>query len=357
MKRSKVEADAEQWVAGNAKPPPPTHDVRLLLREIQSLKEKLLRGKGLEDVIVAAVKEAHGEPSPVPRPPKVQVGKGGEETAVLHVSDTQIGKRTATFDHVVAAERLMQLAKKSVEITDMRRSAAKIEEIRVYLGGDMVEHENLFGSQPHHISIPLIDQATNHGPAMIEGMLRCLLDHFKRVHVVGVVGNHGRSGPAKGTQAEVTNWDRVLYRVLRDRMGEKPGRLTFNIPDTWYAVDRVYDWGSLIVHGDQIRGGFGGFPWYGTAKRAWGWIDSIPQAWDYLWFGHFHTWASAVLNYRTFLANGTLESDNTYAQEQLSAAGWPCQRLAFFNARHGLIADHQVFLGERVPSLRRGGVR
>lgn len=331
-------------------------DVKLLLRENQALKAKLLKGQGLEDAIVAAVQAVLEDPAPIPESPEIRSGHGGEETAVLHVSDTQIGKRTSSFDHVVAAARLMDLGRKTVEITTMRRSAAKIESVHVLLGGDMVEHESLFGSQPHHISIPLIDQATNHGPAMIEAMLRLLLEHFAKVHVVGVVGNHGRSGPAKGPQAEVTNWDRVLYRVLKSRMGESE-RLSWDIPDTWYAVDRIYDWGNLVVHGDQIRGGFAGFPWYGTAKRAWGWIDSIPRAWDYLWFGHFHTYASAVLNYRTFLANGTLESDNTYAQEQLSAAGWPCQRLAFFNARHGLIADHQVFLGDRKPALKRGGRR
>jgi len=44
------------------------------------------------------------------------------------------------------------------------------------------------------------------------------------------------------------------------------------------------------------------------------------------------------------LANGTTESDNEYAAADLSAAGEPCQRLAFFDEEHGLVADHQVFL-------------
>jgi hypothetical protein len=60
-----------------------------------------------------------------------------------------------------------------------------------------------------------------------------------------------------------------------------------------------------------------------------------------------------VLNHRILLANGTTESDNDYAQEQLAACGHPCQRLAFFNAKHGLIADHQVFLAERLPQRKR----
>lgn len=137
---------------------------------------------------------------------------------------------------------------------------------------------------------------------------------------------------------------------------ELKDRLTFKHADDWYVVDRIFDWGNLQLHGDQIRGGFAGFPWYGTAKKAWGWIDSIAEPWDYLWFGHFHTYASAVLNHRIFLANGTTESSNVYAQEQLAASGFPCQRLSFFDAKHGLISDNQVFLTddlERLPQRLR----
>ena len=109
-------------------------------------------------------------------------------------------------------------------------------------------------------------------------------------------------------------------------------------------VHDIEGWGVLCVHGDQIRGGFAGFPYYGTAKKAWGWIDAIPKPWTYLAFGHFHNFAMGTLNKRTFLANGTVESDNVYAQEQLAAMGSPCQRLSFFNRKYGLVADHQIWL-------------
>ena len=56
----------------------------------------------------------------------------------------------------------------------------------------------------------------------------------------------------------------------------------------------------------------------------------------------------------TFLANGTTESDNEYALEQLAAAGWPVQRLAFFSAHHGLISDNPVWLtSERRSQAQR----
>ena len=100
----------------------------------------------------------------------------------------------------------------------------------------------------------------------------------------------------------------------------------------------------LIVHGDQIRGGFAGFPWYGAARKAQGWIDAIPEQWETLYFGHFHTYTGGTLNRRRWYCNGTTESDNEYAQEQLAACGMPVQRMQFWNREHGMVADRPVYL-------------
>ena len=124
--------------------------------------------------------------------------------------------------------------------------------------------------------------------------------------------------------------------------------------ETFWVVDRLWDWGNLVVHGDQVRGGFAGLPWYGVSKKMAGWTDSIPEPWETLLFGHFHTPAQAVINHKMFLANGTTESGNEFAQEQLAAAGCPAQRLAFWNEKHGLIADHIVWLDDRTPQRQRG---
>lgn len=355
-------SSTDKWVEKQkeGKLPP---DVTLLLRENQSLKDKLLKGKGTEAAIVAAVKEVFERPAEIvlPRPPKA-MGKGPEETAFLHISDLQMGKRTNTYDHVVAAKRIQLLAQKTVEITQMRRSAATIKELVLVLGGDINEGENLFGSQPHHISICLIDQATKQSPECLLSAVLYLLGYFQKIKIFCVPGNHGRNGRiGEPGMNEKTNWDRVTYRVLETMLlgsDENPHsdirkRIDMHVSDTFWNVARIYDWGVLNVHGNQVQGGFAGFPWYGAAKKVWGWIDSIPEAFDYITIGHFHTFAKVVLNHRILLANGTVESDNEYAQEQLAACGHPCQRLAFFNAKHGLIADHQVFLADREPQRKR----
>ena len=200
---------------------------------------------------------------------------------------------------------------------------------------------------------------------MLSRVLLRLLENFRYVEVYCVIGNHGRATPKHIGSHPRTNWDRVCYQNIKTMLlgteanprNELKSRLNIDVSDKFYSIVRVYDYGILLVHGDQIKGGFAGFPLYGTAKKVWGWIDAIPEKWDYLMFGHFHNATSGVLNLREFHCNGTTESSNVFAQEQLAAAGYPCQRLCFLNAEHGIISNSLIYLtepGERLPALKRG---
>lgn len=357
-------------------------DVRLLQREIKGLKRKLEEGRGKESLIRDCI-ALHYERDPkltLPPAPR-NSGKGTVQVAIAHISDTQLGKQTIDYDPVIGAQRLHRYAQRVVEITEVKRSGSKIEDLRLYLGGDMVEGEvGNYPSQPYDVTSSVIRQAMREGPDIFEGMVYYLLRYFTKIHIVGVPGNHGRGASLKATRNLETNWDRVFYWVLRDRIigsdvkaesrctcgskkkyknccgKEMRRRVTFDIPEgnNFWVLDRVWGWGNLIVHGDQIRG-WSGIPYYGVSKKIAGWADCMPQDWDNLLFGHFHTFASGTQNYRRWFCNGTTESSNNYALEQLAAAGEPCQRLLFMTEKNGVISDHQIFLedSERLPIMKR----
>jgi hypothetical protein len=343
-----------------------SYSIRLLKKTVKDLKRKIEGLASGDKLITEAVEQAYEDPPDlyIPKSKKDTRKRKNEEIAVLHLSDLHIGKLTSSYDTAMAEERLMLLAKKVNHITEVRRSSSKIDELRIYLGGDMIEGEDIFATQAHLIDQSLFDQAVKNGPAIIAKCILALSEAFPRIHICTVPGNHGRNGPKGSRSHPRTNWDNVCYEVLKiyllgsnGNRKETKNRITMEISEEFYIVDRVYEWGNLMVHGHEIRGGFAGLPWYGVAKKAWGWIDSIPVPWDYLWFGHFHTYASATLNHRIFLANGTIESDNEFAQQNMSAAGFPCQRLCFFDEKNGLISDNQVYLTsseDRVPSRIRG---
>lgn len=372
--------EADEWAEEQKdSPEEDAPEVMLLQREIKSLKRKLRHGEGAENLIQRCVAHHYQRPPELilPKKPK-SVGKGTEQIAIAHLSDTQMGKRTASYDSVVGAERCHLFARKIVEITKVKQAGSTIKELRLYLGGDMVEGEyGNYPSQPYDIDSPVIEQAMRTCPDIFEGMIYYFLRFFEKVKVVGVPGNHGRGASRHQTRHNKTNWDRVCYLVLRDRIlgsevkakekcecgsnkwwknccgKEMRKRVTFDIADEFWCLDRVWDWGNLIVHGDQIRG-WAGIPYYGVQKKTHGWADAMPNDWDNLLFGHFHTYAAGTINYRRWFCNGTTESANAYALEELAAAGPPSQRLLFMTEEHGIISDHQIFLEEnRAPIMQR----
>ena len=357
-KTASVKTSDDAWVKKNmmAAGDPETADVALLKDEIRRLQRRDTQQQGIRTLIREAVHETWRRPPTLvmPKEPK-STGKGNEEVAVLHISDVQWGKVTEDYNSLVAAKRLMDLATRTVEVTEVRRTAAKIDTIHVYLGGDMVEGETIFSKQVWEIDSPVLTQ-TKACASTVASIGLYLLKHFKRVKFCTVPGNHGRSAPRSTQASSASNWDNASYDFAKTMLlgtDDYPhkdirARCEFDVSETWYYLDRVLGWGNLMVHGDQISGGFAGYPFYGVGRKALGWIDTIPATWTYLWLGHFHTYGRLVINKREWLANGSPESKNQFAAQNLAACGDPVQRLAFFNARLGLISDVPIYLGERV---------
>jgi len=357
----KSQSPVADFLKVNAPDSPGTAALR---EENARLRRKIAVSSGTGDLIVEAVERAYDKPVKFTlgfEPKRKAKGKPREaEAAVCHVSDTQFGKITSTYDTAIAGERIAEYARKVRTIIDRKRSYCDVTEAHIYLGGDMIEGETIFAGQAHLIDEGVLEQAVRSAPLAIASMIVSIATEVERTKVVCVSGNHGRSAP-KGVGAHpVTNWDRVCYEVTRllvlgpDK--SKPngeGRITFDIADDFYAVDDVLGHPNLVLHGHQIRGGFGGFPWYGVGKKAAGWIDAIPQPWTRLYFGHFHTLTSGRINDREWYCNGTTESDNAYAREELAAAGIPMQRLQFFSAEHGVVSDHQVYLTAGLKRARK----
>lgn len=328
--------------------------IRALKDENARLRKRLTGAGAQGELILEAVRTALDDYR-APVLPDIKVGAKGKEAehAVLHLSDTQFGKVTSSYDSAVACERVARFAEIAVKCIERHRSYASVDVAHVYLGGDMIEGELIFPGQAHLIDQSTFDQAVRTCPDACARFILRLAESVKRVHVVCVVGNHGRPASKHAGSHPRTNWDRVVYETTRNLVNGNLAskatsrRITWNIADDFYAINNVAGHRHLIVHGDQIRGGFAGFPWYGVAKRSWGWIDSIPERWEHLYFGHFHTYTSGTLNGRWFFANGTTESDNEYAREQLSASGETVQRLQFWSRAHGLVADRPIYLRKR----------
>lgn len=330
--------------------------------EIDNLRQALQRSlrqleaaKASKAELVEAVRSAaHDAASaleipPVPKP-SVDKRRGGE-VAVAVLSDWQLAKVTPSYSSSVCAERVDRYAEKVIRLTQIQRADHPVKECRVYLLGDLVEGEMIFPGQSHRIDASLFRQVLTDGPKILGSFVRRMASEFESVRVVGVVGNHGSlGGRARKEYHPESNADAMLYEVTRmvtENVGNVEWAANISAGERhWYAVDRIGEHGFLLYHGDQVRGGFAGHPWYGFAKKLLGWRTSgrLP-AFDYALSGHFHTPNRMYLNGLTNWCNGSTESDNTYALEELAASGEPCQWLLFAHPKHGVSAEYLCRLG------------
>jgi hypothetical protein len=269
------------------------------------------------------------------------------ETAVAVFADWQMGKVTPTYNTNVLEQRIEQYTEKLIEITEIQRMDHNVDDLHVWLLGDIVEGEEIFPGQSHLIDSGLYRQVGINGPRILGKFLTTALENFKRVHVVGVIGNHGAVGGKMRKQHDPeTNMDRLLYKIV-DHMFEKEDRMTFNIPDgvgerNWYAVDTIGSYGCLLIHGDQLPSPTS---YHGYFKKVMGWKDgAIPEHFDDVFMGHYHQQFKMTIGTTMLRISGSPESSNTYAQEYFSSMSRPCQHLMYVHPEHGVTSEYSIWL-------------
>lgn len=353
---SRAAANAKQRYGGNKPAPEFTgeHELRLALRKAQTELDKAKQVKG--DLIEAVYQAAHDGISAMTIPsvpkPKADPRTRDSETAVVLLSDWQLGKTTPDYNSQVCEERIKALAKKVEDLTAIQRQHHPVKELRIYALGDIVEGEAIFPGQAHRIDSSMFRQ-TFEGARILAEFVRRMSATFERVHVVGVIGNHGSLGGRNRKEYHPeTNMDSFLLEVTK--MTTESPRVTWAPTWTqgerhWYALDTVGSKTFMLFHGDQIRGGFAGFPWYGQGKKVAGWRTAFDvfggEHFDYAVHGHFHTPMNTYLNGVRIWCNGATESYNTYALEELASAGEPCQWLLYVHPSKGVSAEYLVRLG------------
>lgn len=322
---------------------------RPLIQENNRLRSKLRAGEGAAETIVEIVGGLLAERPMQILVPQPQVLKGPFQKpnepniGLVHLSDLHMGAVTPSFDSKICADRIRELGRKVTRCLRVHNTAMQVEELHVLLGGDLVEGDQIFPHQAHLIDQEVFAQACFACPEALAEIVAGWASVFPKIKVVGVRGNHGRCGAKHTSSSPKTNWDAVCMKILS--MLLKPfENVEIKLSDTFYIVDKIFpEWSILLTHGDQIRG-VNGVPWYGTQRKASGWVDSIPEFWNILMAGHFHTPMSVCQSDRWIFGNGTLKSGDEYALSQMAAAGTPSQRLLVVNQKHGPICDLMIRL-------------
>ncbi len=318
-------------------------------RERDRLARQLHEVKHRQADYLATVREAVDEAvgrieiAQVPTPPEYRPNNlDHHEYAVAILSDMQTGKLTPDYDTEVCRERVMRYADKVIELARIQELHHPVRHCIVPLLGDLVEGVDIFPGQQWLIDSTLYDQLLNTTPVIVVDFVRRLLTHFDTVTAYAVDGNHGRIA-RRGTFGPMDNADRMVYRII-DLMLRDERRFNMVMRDpagerNWYLRMQLGNYSALLIHGDQIRG-HSGFPWYGLGKKVQGWgsggLGGDSGFLD-VFMGHWHQLARIPMNHRTVWVNGSTESTNTYAAENLAAQSEPSQWLLFVDPEKGRV--------------------
>lgn len=311
----------------------------------------------------------------VPIPPRPNnSGDKRVEIPVLCLGDWHVGYNYThgpyAYNFEIASNRVTAAVDKFISTTEDRRNSAQIDELRLYLIGDMVEGESMRQGHSHEIEMPVVEQAMRYAPTMLASAIAKLMANFDRIKIVGVPGNHGRNGPYKSDAHVATNWDNVCYETTRLIVEGNAAKaeysvceLEWDLPlqrfsqergDIWYTIDYVFDWCNCITHGENVSGkSWGGIPFYGVERMMSRYADILADPLDFLYIGHIHVDANIPSNYREVFVNGAVESSSTFVRKELVSGSPPSQSAVFYSEDYGPISRHTFYLGERMPAGTR----
>ena len=130
----------------------------------------------------------------------------------------------------------------------------------------------------------------------------------------------------------VFNYFGRVFRKDKDGKGER----------NWYAVDYIGDYGTLLIHGDQMAHPSSVNSYY---KKIMGWKDgAIPERFDDVFMGHYHQQFKMTIGSTILRVSGSPESYNTYAQEYFHSMSRPCQHLMFVHPEKGVTSEYSIWL-------------
>jgi hypothetical protein len=317
-----------------------------LARAVDKLKN--VREEAVEAVYDAAYDAFKDFKLPSIKAPSYnKTGNKTPEVAVAVFADWQLGKVTPTYNSEILAQRIEEYTDKMIEIVEIQRAHHPVKELHVWFLGDIVEGEEIFPGQSHLIDSGLYRQVGVYGPQIISTFLTKALNHFEKIKVVGIIGNHGAvGGRARKMHDPETNMDRLLYKIVSWIFKDEK-RVTFDIPEgvgerNWYAVDSIGGYSTLLIHGDQLPqpSNFGAY-----YKKVMGWKDgAIPEHFDDVFMGHYHQQFKMTIGSTILRISGSSESYNTYAQEFFSSMSRPCQHLMFVHPEHGVTSEYSIWL-------------
>jgi hypothetical protein len=288
----------------------------------------------------------------------------GAQAIVIHVTDTHVGetiKRSEVagvncYDFDIARKRMGRLFEKSSILSTSAWPASDGPPSAVYilLGGDLISGAGLHPEHAETDAGTAYEQVKHAASWIGAGILRLhleLKERFKKaipIHVISVVGNHGRMTFGKPRTKLVTlqSYDTLVADFVESGLRDYANIKHYQ-PEGFDAYFSCVGWPCLLTHGDRMGSGGGtGFigPMATIIKGHRKIVDTEyrqRRPVRYVWSGHFHTSGVTPFGF----AGGAMCGYGEFAKS-IRADPEPAQQLyVVMHERLGLIRYQPIVLG------------
>ncbi len=248
------------------------------------------------------------------------------------------------YDRRIAEMRLKKFVEKVIELSDSYIAGVDIDGLCLLLGGDLVSgdiHDELAQSNE---GVSGIDTCVYWSP-IIASCVSTLADHFGKVHVSAVVGNHGRQTRKPRMKGRVRdNLDYLLSTMVSNHLASDK-RVTWDIPDTADCLVTVYETKILLTHGDQIRGGGSGLGGLIAPVIKMITKKKVNQSFDVMAFGHFHQ--QIISPEQGIFACGSLKGVDEFSRMMNFPDCLPLQAFAVVSPKNGITFTAPIFVMDK----------
>lgn len=234
------------------------------------------------------------------------------------------------FDVSIFHERAQNLFRNALKVVNMVRSSVAINEMVVWLGGDLIDNW-LHPEQVQQQELSPTQQLIECERAIVAG-LGYLLEHgnFERIVVPASHGNHGRTTPKmQAGNSHATSYEWLMYQSLQRHFRNEP-RIEWQVANGYVTYITVLGQVVRFHHGDACRyqGGIGGLtiPLTKWIHRA----DAAIRA-DHTFQGHFHQLTLGP----NWSVNGSLIGPTEYGLKLGFAPERPQQLMRFIDSARG----------------------
>ena len=281
------------------------------------------------------------------------------QTVVAPLSDTHVGDNVEmiqmgglnAYDIDIFNRRLYGWANTVLQLVELRRNFAPINELVIPMLGDMISgdiHDELARTNVDNCMGQMI-----RGANLIAQAVMFLAPHFNKIRIPCVVGNHGRMTRKPPMKDKYMDWDYMLYQWVAAFCKEQEN-LEFHIPKTFVTSFDVYDRTIMILHGDMVPGSGTGTSVMNSITKMRSVFEygrtaalenlGIPEHIDSVMMGHFHRVDEYDIGTGEIHICGTMKGGDEFALQRLQVFTPPKHIVTYWHPQYGCVGKEIIYL-------------